>query len=171
MQPGQERDCQADLAAGLPGLLAGDGAAVGGRQDAVQHQQVAEVGHRPPRRHAFERLVRDRRARVGQRAQHLLDVRPADPGQPAPGPLHLAERLSERRQLAPGAAGPVVEQEGQPLGQDAVPADAAAVASSFPAADLAGEVAQPAGAIGAQAPAVRRDAGSEAFGAAPGARP
>ena len=88
--------------------------AVGGRQDAVQHQQVAQVGHRPPRRHAVERLVRDRRARVGQRAQHLLDVRAADPGDPAPGPPHLAERRGERRQLRPDAAGPVVEQDGQP---------------------------------------------------------
>jgi hypothetical protein len=42
--------------------------AVGGRQDAVQHQQVARVGHRPPRRHAVERLVRDGRAGIGQAA-------------------------------------------------------------------------------------------------------
>ena len=136
--------------------------AVGGRQDVVQHQQVAQVGHRPPRRHAVERLVRDRRARVGQRAQHLLDVRAADPGYPAPGPPHLAERCGERRQLRPDAAGSVVEKDGQPLGQDAVAADAPAVADPFPAAGLAGEVAQPAGTVGAQPPAARRDAGSAA---------
>ena len=134
--------------------------AVGGRQDAVQNQQVAQVGRRPPRRHAAERLVRDRRARVGEGAQHhLLDMRAAGPGYPAPRPLHLAERCGERRQLGPDAAGPVVEEDGQPLGQDAVAAGVPAVADPFPSARRAGEIAQPAGAAGAQPSAIRRDAG------------
>src|SRR6266567_3643898 len=78
---------------------------------------------------------------------------------------------SEWRQLGPDAAGPVVEQDGQPLGQDAVAASTPAVADPFPAARLAGEVAQPAGAVGADPPAAGSDAGSEPVSAAPGARP
>jgi len=135
VQPGEERDRLADLAAGLLGLLAGDW------------------------------------ARVGEGAQHLLDMRAAGPGYPAPRPLHLAERCGERRQLGPDAAGPVVEEDGQPLGQDAVAAGVPAVADPFPSARRAGEVAQPAGAAGAQPPAIRRDAGGQPAGAASCARP
>ena len=137
----------------------------------MQHQQVAQVGHRPPRRHAVERLVRNGRAGIGQATEHLLDVRPAGPGHPGPGAPHLAEGRGEWRQLGPDAAGPVVEQDGQPLGQDAVAAGVPAVADPFPAAGLAGAARRACRRVGAEPPAAGRDAGSEPVSAAPGARP
>lgn len=67
-----------------------------------------------------------------QGRQVLLDVRLVGPGQPTPGASHLSERVEQWEKLGPDAAGAVVEEFVESLGQDATAADSAAVAVVLP---------------------------------------
>ncbi|GAA2657667.1 hypothetical protein GCM10010307_72620 [Streptomyces vastus] len=58
------------------------------RQHAGMHEQITDVGDRPPGRQSAQAVVGERYFAEGECAQDLLDVRLADPGQRCLGTRH-----------------------------------------------------------------------------------
>ncbi len=106
-----------------------------------------------------------------QGLQHGDNVRLRCPIDPDAGSVHLPDGLEQRDELGADGAGAVVQQRGQRVGQDAVPADPGQVALPFAAAAPADVVANVLGAVAAQPPAIVGRAGREPVDAAAGAGP
>ena len=93
-----------------------------------------------------------------QDGRHVGFVEPKDPGS---RPGHRKEPVDQGLQVGEDAAGAVVTDGGEPVGHDAAAAHAALLHPAFVAAASAGEVPDPAGAVGAPPLPVGSAAGQE----------
>jgi hypothetical protein len=100
---------------------------VGWREDAAGDEQVADMDDGPPRGQRAEPFVGERDLAAGERGQDRRDVRLADPQDPGAWPVHRADRVVEGDELWPDLAGSVIQEGGEPGGQDAVAAGVLAV--------------------------------------------
>ena len=104
-----------------PALIRGEVAVAFG-QDAMGHQQLAQVLAPVGHVERVESVVADRHRSGGKGPDALGGAVAAEPRQPAPRHLHGAERVDERHELGSDAAGPVVEEPLEAGTQRAAPA-------------------------------------------------
>src|ERR1035438_4645007 len=131
------------------------------RQYPAADEQIADVDDATPGLQGAQPVVGEWDLAQGEGAQDRRDVRFGEPQDAAAGSAHRAHGVEERNQLGANGAGAVVEYHCEPVGEDTSSADPGVVEPALDATPGAGEVAEPAGAGGAQRLAVLADTGDQ----------